>query len=110
MQAHPVNSLTLQFLAWVSAAPRSYGEAMEAWRTTCPRMTVWEDAVSDGLIRLEANGPMKDAKVSLTAHGRSLVEAKASTSRAEPAELEPNVTPTASPAKLKRHAGTPFQG
>jgi hypothetical protein len=89
MHAEPISSLIWQFLAWVSAAPRSYGEAMEAWRTTCPRMTVWEDAVSDGLVRLEANGPMKDCKVSLTARGRSLVEAQAGTSSAEPPSWSP---------------------
>jgi hypothetical protein len=86
MHAQPAGSLTLQFLAWVSAAPRSYGEVMEAWRTTCPRLTVWEDAVSDGFVRLEANGAMKDAKVSLTARGRSLIAAAPNTSCADPVQ------------------------
>jgi len=86
MHAQPVSSLTLQFLAWVSAAPRSYGDVMEAWRTTCPRMTVWEDAMSDALVRREANGPMRDGKVSLTARGRSLVDAAASASCADPSQ------------------------
>src|SRR3954453_8342812 len=83
MHAQPISSLTLQFLAWVSAAPRSYGEAMEAWRTTCPRMTVWEDAITDGLVRLEANGSMKNGTVSLTARGRGVLERQAATATAE---------------------------
>ncbi len=41
-------ALTLQFLAWVDEGPRTYGEAMEAWRSTCPRLSIWEDAVRDG--------------------------------------------------------------
>lgn len=63
--------LTRQFLAWVADRPRTYAETMEAWRTTCPRMTVWEDAVSAGLVRLDGGGAMKDARVSLTPQGRA---------------------------------------
>jgi hypothetical protein len=48
--ASPTGQLTLQFLAWVAEAPRSYRQTMEAWRTSCPRMPVWEDAVDDGLV------------------------------------------------------------
>jgi hypothetical protein len=68
MGKRPITALTQQFLVWVSAAPRTYGEAMEAWRTSCPRMTVWEDAVSDGLVRVENGGSMKQARVVLTPH------------------------------------------
>jgi hypothetical protein len=69
--------LTIQFLAWVAEAPRTYGEAMEAWRSTCPRLSIWEDAVIGGLVRLE-NGPgtkRGEARVTLTARGRALLEA-----------------------------------
>jgi hypothetical protein len=48
-----LDALTLQFLTWVSAKPRTYADAMGAWRTSCPRMPIWEDAIGDGLIRLE---------------------------------------------------------
>jgi hypothetical protein len=43
---------TLELLAWVSSSPRTYAEAMDAWRTHCPRRTVWEDAVLAGLVRV----------------------------------------------------------
>jgi hypothetical protein len=43
-------ALTLQLLAWIAARPRTYGETMEAWRTTCPRLTIWEDAVDRGYV------------------------------------------------------------
>ena len=46
-------ALTLQFLAFVADGERTYGETMEAWRSTCPRMSIWEDAVRDGLVRIE---------------------------------------------------------
>jgi hypothetical protein len=64
--------ITRQFLAWVAAAPRSYGETMEAWRTSCPRLSVWEDAVSDGLVAVESAGAsMRAARVTLTARGEA---------------------------------------
>ena len=75
MAKHPITALTEQFLIWVSSAPRTYGEAMEAWRTSCPRMTVWEDAVRDGLVRLERGGSMKEARVILTARGQAALAA-----------------------------------
>jgi hypothetical protein len=64
---------TLQFLAWVAEGRRSYAEAMEAWRSTCPRLSAWEDALGDGLIRLEnaGAGPAGQCKVVLTARGRA---------------------------------------
>lgn len=44
------SSLVLDFLAWLSQGPRSYVETMEVWRTSCPRLTVWEDAVDAGWV------------------------------------------------------------
>jgi hypothetical protein len=84
MHTQPISPLMMQFLTWVAAGPRSYGDTMEAWRTTCPRMTVWEDAVSEGLVRLEANGAKNDCRVSLTARGRTILAAEAGTFGAEP--------------------------
>ena len=69
----PVTSLTLQFLAWVSSRRRTYDETMEAWQTTCPRHTVWEDAIIDGLIQVTSGGAPPRAEVSLTPKGRALL-------------------------------------
>jgi hypothetical protein len=69
----PVSALTLQLLTWVSAEPRTYADAMEAWRTTCPRMPIWEDAVSEGLVELSGSGSMGDRRVTLSARGRAIL-------------------------------------
>ena len=45
--------LILDLVEWVAAAPRPYAEVIEAWRTSCPRLTVWEDAVDHGLVACE---------------------------------------------------------
>jgi hypothetical protein len=63
-------ALTLQFLGFV-ADGRTYGETMEAWRSTCPRMPIWEDAVRDGLVRIENGGAMKSSRIVLTARGKA---------------------------------------
>ena len=81
------NSLTLQLLAWVAARPRTYGETMEAWRTTCPRLTICEDAVSDGLLTVEEAGAMRDARVLVTEAGQALLEPEPAHSGLEANEI-----------------------
>jgi len=73
-----MDALTLQLLTWIADQPRHYGETMEAWHTTCPRMPVWEDAVSAGLIRMEGAGTMRQRTVSLTVRGRALLDGSSS--------------------------------
>ena len=71
----PPGALTLQFLAWVESRPRTYAEAMEAWRSSCPRLSVWDDAVLDGLVWVERGdeGGMGGCEVTLTARGRAML-------------------------------------
>jgi hypothetical protein len=45
-----VESLVLDLLEWIGPSPRPYAEVQEAWRTSCPRLPVWEDAVDGGLV------------------------------------------------------------
>jgi hypothetical protein len=45
-----VEPLILDLVEWVMRSPRPYPEVMAAWRTSCPRLTVWEDAVERGLV------------------------------------------------------------
>lgn len=46
-------SLVLDLIEWVAAQPRTYAEVMEAWRTSCPRLPIWEDAVDRGFVARE---------------------------------------------------------
>jgi hypothetical protein len=46
-----VRPLMLDLVAHVADRPRPYAEVMDAWRTNCPRLTVWEDALEAGLVR-----------------------------------------------------------
>ena len=47
-------ALTAQMLQWLDEHPRSYAETLDAWKTSCPRLSIWEDALADRLIRIEA--------------------------------------------------------
>ena len=69
----------LEFLSWVASRPRTYDEAMEAWQSHCPRQTIWEDAIIEGLI--EINRQPNDHVVMLTARGEAILNAKEITTR-----------------------------
>jgi hypothetical protein len=43
-------SLVFDLVEWVAKEPRAYSEMLDAWRTSCPRLTVWEDAIERGLV------------------------------------------------------------
>jgi hypothetical protein len=66
-----VSLLMVEFLTWVSSRRRTHAQTMEAWRSTCPRHAVWEDALADGLIEIE--GTVHQAEVVLTDRGRALL-------------------------------------
>jgi cupin 2 domain-containing protein len=67
-------ALIVELLTWVEARPRTYGETMDAWRTSCPRMPVWEDAVDNELVAVAPGGPgIAHQVVCLTARGRALL-------------------------------------
>jgi hypothetical protein len=74
----PMSSLTEQFLTWVEDRPRTYADAMEAWRSTCPRLSIWEDALADDLVRLEGGtGRLRECRVVLTPRGHALLTSAA---------------------------------
>lgn len=70
----PVDDLVLDLLEWLAPLPRPYTEVMEAWRTSCPRLTVWEDANESGFLERSfdpGHGPM----VAVSASGHEYLRA-----------------------------------
>jgi hypothetical protein len=63
------SALTRQMLEWINHRPREYVEVMEAWRTSCPRLSIWEDACIDGLV---ARDPVT-GRITVTAKGAKLL-------------------------------------
>ena len=66
-----VTAPTVQLLAWLAEQPRSYVETVDVWKTSCPRLAVWEDALADHLVRITGGS------VQLTAAGSELLAATA---------------------------------
>jgi hypothetical protein len=71
----PSATLLLQMLAWIAEKPRDYGETMDAWRTSCPRLSIWEDALGDQLVEIDARqrGSQSTTMVRLTDKGIALL-------------------------------------
>lgn len=67
-----LNPLVLDLVEWCLKQPRHYSDVMDAWRTSCPRLTIWEDAVDAGFLA-RASGREKDVLVTVTALGRKLL-------------------------------------
>ena len=63
-------ALVLDLLAWVGPAPRPYDEVMNAWRTSCPRLSIWEDALAAGLLEVA------DGRVRVTSAGTEMLASR----------------------------------
>ena len=69
--------LVLDLVEWIAREPRLYSDVIETWRTSCPRLTIWEDAIDRGYVaRQPAAGGVRVAVTesgakSLRAHGPS---------------------------------------
>jgi hypothetical protein len=51
--AETADALVLDFVEWIAREPRLYSEVIATWRTSCPRLTIWEDAVDRGYVERE---------------------------------------------------------
>ena len=51
--AETADPLVLDFVEWIARQPRVYSEVIATWRTFCPRLTIWEDAVDRGYVARE---------------------------------------------------------
>ena len=70
----PVEPLVLDLLEWIGREPRRYSEVIEAWRTSCPRLPVWEEANTRGFVeRRHSIGT--EARVQASASGLAFLRA-----------------------------------
>lgn len=65
----PVAPLVLDLLEWIGTRPRPYREVIDAWRTSCPRLPVWETANEQGLLD-HVHRPGSEALVALSIRGQ----------------------------------------
>jgi hypothetical protein len=69
-------ALVLDLVEWLASGPRPYADVMDAWRTSCPRLTIWEDAVDLGFVRVCEADESRDLVVQVTPRGREFLDAE----------------------------------
>lgn len=82
--AKDLDPLVLDLVEWVAAEPRAYSDLMDAWRTSCPRLTVWEDAIERGFL-VRNSGP-RGGMVEVTHAGLTFLAEHGRGARIEPQE------------------------
>ena len=63
------DALVLDLVEWIAREPRPYAQVIATWRTSCPRLTIWEDAVDLGYVTRGHDATEQGRKL-LRAHGR----------------------------------------
>ena len=53
------DALVLDLVEWIAREPRLYSEVIDTWRTSCPRLTIWEDAVDRGYVARRPSAEMR---------------------------------------------------
>ena len=70
--ADSADPLVLDLVEWIARKPRPYAEVIAIWRTSCPRLTIWEDAVDAGYVARETVAGA-GVMVSVTEDGEKLL-------------------------------------
>src|SRR3979490_1386232 len=87
LMRNDLDPLILALLEWIAREPRSYADVIDAWRTSCPRLTVWEDAMDRGFaVREHAKG--HKVMIRLTAAGREFLREHGRTNASSVARME----------------------
>jgi hypothetical protein len=67
-----LDPLVLDFVEWVAGEQRPYADVLDAWKTSCPRLTVWEDASERGFV-MRINAPGQGVFIGVTPAGRAFL-------------------------------------
>jgi D-3-phosphoglycerate dehydrogenase len=68
-----VDALVFDLVAWLAKNERPYAEVMDAWRTSCPRLPVWEEANERGYVT-RVHDADRGATVRVTSEGLAFLE------------------------------------
>jgi hypothetical protein len=60
-----ITASTVELLTWISDRERTYADVVEAWKSNCPRLAIWDDAVTAGLVTARRD------RIALTELGRA---------------------------------------
>ena len=70
-----VEPLVLDLLEWIGPQPRPYAEVIDAWRTSCPRLPVWEEANARGFLEREHESG-REARVRVSQIGQAYLRSR----------------------------------
>lgn len=73
VMANTVDALILDLLDWIGPYPRPYSEVMDAWKTSCPRLPVWEEANERGFLA-RSYEPGEEVLVSVSPSGKAFLD------------------------------------
>ncbi|SNS54975.1 hypothetical protein SAMN05216374_1782 [Tardiphaga sp. OK246] len=92
LDSHNLDPLILDLLEWIAREPRSHADVLDAWRTSCPRLTVWEDCIDRGFatrMHIAGHGSVVQVTAAglsfLQRHGRVMPKTPASINATSPA-------------------------
>jgi hypothetical protein len=65
--SNTITPLICDLLEWLDRQPRTHADVIDGWRTSCPRLPVWEEATERRLVL------RKGAMVEVTSSGRTFL-------------------------------------
>jgi hypothetical protein len=77
-----VEALILDLLEWLATHDRTYQEVIDVWRTSCPRLPVWEDAKDRGFVAQENFNGLEIVKI--TPAGFAFLQQRKTSQRSGP--------------------------
>ena len=80
--ATTVDTLILDLLNWIGPEERPYAEVIDAWRTSCPRLPVWEEANERGYVERRYDS-RRGASIAISARGQEFIRASQTHDRAQ---------------------------
>jgi predicted transcriptional regulator len=75
MRMQDIEPLIFDLVEWIAQKPRTHADVIDTWRTSCPRLTVWEDALDRGLVARKKAG--QQSIVVVTPRGLRFLEERA---------------------------------
>jgi hypothetical protein len=72
LMTETTDALVLDLVEWIGREPRLYSEVIETWRTSCPRLTIWEDAVDRGYVTRQPAAGV-GVQIAITARGEQFL-------------------------------------
>jgi hypothetical protein len=77
-----IEPLVVDLLEWIGRAPRPRTEVLEAWRTSCPRLPVWEEANARGFLDHLHSAERGEELIAVSESGRAYLAARRASTRA----------------------------